>query len=44
MVKEVVRGLQKDGGRLRVLINLKDRSGRQPLHIAAYKCGGASRP
>jgi len=38
IVKEVVRGLQKDGGRLRVLINLKDRSGRQPLHIAAYKC------
>jgi len=37
VVKEVVRGLQKDGGRLRVLINLKDKSGRQPLHIAAFR-------
>ena len=38
VVKEVVKGLQKDGGRLRVLINLKDKSGRQALHIAAYRC------
>ena len=38
VVKEVVKGLQQDGGRLRILINLKDKAGRQPLHIAAYKC------
>lgn len=39
-LKEVVAGLLADGGRLRVLINLKDKSGRQPLHIAAYRCEG----
>jgi len=38
VLKAVVAGLQKDGGRLSVLINLKDRAGRQPLHIAAYRC------
>lgn len=38
IVKEVVKGLQKDGGRIKVLINLKDKTGRQPLHIAAYRC------